>query len=116
MGKHSREVNTDLSEEQRIKHSLRQKFATIRELPGKIREAKRIRLSTEDVRNQILFGNQLKRGALASKDYQELTQDKQSQVIQIIGEECEKQDTWSLRELVKLGKKIEDRLKAEVYA
>jgi hypothetical protein len=81
-----------------------------------ISSARKLRLTSETLIGQILYGIGGHKGVIETKEYNALSLQKQARVRAIVVEECQKQGEYKLKEVWKLGKKIEKRVKAEVYA
>jgi hypothetical protein len=76
-------------------------------------KATKLRFTHEDMAKKIKYGMPGTSGLAGQKRYQGLSLEGQKHAFQIVDQECAKQAEWAPKQLPRLAKAIERRLKAE---
>ena len=76
-------------------------------------KATKIRFTSEDMANKIKYGMMGTKGLVGNSKYQALSIEGQKQAFTIVDQECARQEEWAPKQLPRLAKIIEKRLKRE---
>ena len=96
-----------------IKGSLRVSKYKAGEVKDFVDKATKLRFTPTDMAKKIKFGMPGTKGLVGGKRYQSLSVEGQKHAFEIVDQECAKQTEWAPKELTRLGKAIESRLKME---
>lgn len=76
-------------------------------------KATKIRFTPEDLANKIKYGMMGTKGLVANSKYNALNEAGQIKAFEIVDEECHRQTEWAPKQLPRLAKIIEKRLRRE---
>lgn len=76
-------------------------------------KATKIRFTPEDLANKIKYGMMGTKGLVGSEKYKSLSTAGQIKAFEIVDEECHQQTEWAPKQLPRLAKIIEKRLRRE---
>ncbi len=75
--------------------------------------ATKLRFSPEDMAKKIKYGMPGTKGLIGNKRFASLSEAGQRHALDIVDQECAKQAEWAPKQLPRLAKSIESRLKVE---